>query len=127
MAGTIRYSMNLALSNGTLNDSYNTSGLTATQTTGTIIRNVQTLLSASAQGDQLDMGGITVPGVAAFANLDLTNYVEIGIQVSGTFYPFIKLLAGQQAGPLFLGVALNAVYARANTGNVNLFYLIYNT
>jgi len=125
MAGSIRYSMNVALSNGSLSDAYNTSGLTAPQTTGAIVRNVQTLLFASPQGNLLDMGGVSTPGLAAFANLDSTNYVEIGIQVAGTFYPFLKLLAGQQAGPMFLGAS--AIYARANTANVQLFYLVYNT
>ena len=125
MAGSIRYSMNMALSNGTLTDAYNTSGLTASQTTGLMVRNVQTLLVASAQGDLLDLGGIITPGMASFANLDALNFVEIGIRVGGVFYPFLKLLAGQQSGPMFLGAT--AIYARANTANVQLFYIVYNT
>ena len=124
MSGTIRYSMNVALSNGSLSDAYNTSGLTANQTTGLMVRNVQTLLAASAQGDLLDLGGVTSPGMAVLANLDALNYVEIGIRVSGTFYPFLKLLSGQQAGPMFLGAS--SIYARANTANVQLFYIVYN-
>jgi hypothetical protein len=61
--------------------------------------------------------------LAVFENLDANNYIEIGIQVTGTFYPFLKLLAGKQAGPMWLGTA--APYARANTGNVKLFYIMY--
>ena len=126
--GTIRYSMNVSLSNGSLADSYNTSGLTATQVTGSIVRNVQTLQVASVQGDLLDFGGVAIapasPGLAAFSNLDALNYVEIGIRVSQVFYPFMKLLAGQQAGPLFLGASV--IYARDNTANVQLFYLAYS-
>lgn len=124
MAGEIRYSSGLVMAAGNLNDNYNTSGLTANQATNKLVRNVQTTLVASAQGDLLDLGGVTVPGLSVFSNLDTVNYVEVGVQVSGTFYPFLKLLALQQSGPMFLGTS--AIYARANTGNVKLFYIIYD-
>jgi hypothetical protein len=83
------------------------------------------LLSASAQGDVIELGGVTTPGMSVFANLDTANYCEIGIQVGGTFYPFMKLKAGQQSGPVWMGTT--APYGRANTGNVKLFYIIYET
>lgn len=126
MAGEIRYNMGMTLANGSLNDNYNTSGLIADQATAGIVRNVQTLLSASAQGDLLDLGSVVTPGLATFSNLEVSpgNYCEVGIQVAGTFYPFLKLLAGQQSGPMFLGAT--AIYARANTGNVKLFYIVYS-
>jgi hypothetical protein len=121
----IRYNFSASLANGLLTDSYGlASGLAADQTTANLIRNSQTLLSASAQGDLIELGGVTVPGMAIFSNLDAVNFCEIGIQVSGTFYPFLKLLTGQQSGPIFLGAT--AIYGRANTGNVKLFYIIYD-
>jgi len=127
MAGSIKYNSSMVLVNGTLNDTYNTSGLTAVQTTQGLVRNIQTLLSASVQGDALDLGSVVTPGMAMFSNLEVSpgNFCEIGVQVTGTFYPFLKLLAGQQSGPLILGAA--AIYGRANTGNVKLFYIIYET
>jgi hypothetical protein len=124
----IRYSLSTSLSNGFLSDNYSvSSGLTADQTNANMVRKTQTLLSASAQGDLLDIGGVTVPGMAIFSNLEAVvggNFCEIGIQVSGTFYPFLKLLGGQQSGPMFLGAT--TIYGRANTGNVKLFYIIYD-
>lgn len=62
-------------------------------------------------------------GWARFENLDTTNYVEIGVVVSATFYPFIKLLAGE-----FVFTRLETAvvpYARANTAAVQLDYEIF--
>src|SRR4051794_11028699 len=33
-------------------------------------------------------------GQAIFRNLDATNYVDIGLVISGTFYPFARVLPG---------------------------------
>ena len=74
---------------------------------------------AAAQGEALGVDDVTVGGVCFFRNLDETNYVEIGFQVSSTFYPFLKLLPGEFS----VGRLGNAApYARANTANVNLQY-----
>lgn len=62
-------------------------------------------------------------GWARFENLDTTNYVEIGVVVSATFYPFIKLLAGEFVFTR-LGTAV-VPYARANTAAVQLDYEIF--
>ena len=126
MANEMKYSLSMSLANGTLVDNYATSaGLSSNQTNARLVRNVQTLSSASPQGDLISLGGVVAPSLSSFSNLDTVNYVEIGIQVSGTFYPFLKLKAGQQSGPMFLGTA--AIYARANTGDVKLFYVMYDT
>lgn len=61
-------------------------------------------------------------GWAFFRNLDATNFVQIGVDVGGTFYPLAKLLPGETAGPLRL--ATTSVYAQADTAAVDLFYLI---
>ena len=36
-------------------------------------------------------------GYAFFRNIDATNYVEIGVQISTVFYAFAKLKAGEVA------------------------------
>ena len=74
-----------------------------------------------AQGEAFGVTDVTAGGVFFFRNLDDTNYVEIGIQVSSTFYPFLKLLAGEYAIGR-LGTA--APYGRANTGTVDVQYRI---
>ena len=74
-----------------------------------------------AQGEALGVTDVTNGGVFWFRNLDDTNYVEIGTQVSGTFYPFLKLLAGEYA----VGrIGTSAPYARANSAVVKLQYRI---
>ena len=60
-------------------------------------------------------------GVFFFRNIDETNFVEIGITSDdtsgGTFYPFLKLLAGEYA----VGRLSNAtIFAKADTAAVNL-------
>ena len=125
MSNEIKYGSSMALTNGTLTDGISASGLVANQTNARLVRNVQTLAVSSAEGDLISLGGVVVPGIASFSNLDTANYLEIGIQVTGTFYPFIKLKAGQQSGPLFLGTS--AIYGRANTADVKLFYVIYDS
>jgi len=123
MSTEITWQFQLRLGNGGLVDSYNTSGLAATQNVALMMRNVQNIGTA-VSGAALELGSVVTPGVAVFVNLDATNYVEIGENVSGTFYPFVKLLLGESWGPMRLGMA--APYARANTSVVDLFYIIYN-
>lgn len=122
MANEIRYNSSVALTNGSLNDSFNSSGLTANQTTAGAMRNVQTI-STTWTGDVVNKGSITTPRMAMFQNLDTVNFVEVGISVSGNFSGFLKLAAGQQAGPMWLSSI--QPYARANTSPVKLFYIMY--
>ena len=126
MANEIKYNLSMSLSNGSLVDSFSPSGLTANQTNQRMVRNVQSVAAGvlgAGAGDAIDLGGVVVPGLATFANLDLINYIDVGVQVAGVFIPFVHLLAGQYSGPLFLGTA--APFAMANTGAVKLFYIIY--
>ena len=60
-------------------------------------------------------------GYLYFENLDTTNYVEFGVEVAAAFYPIGKLKAGQKA-LLPVAIAVSAIFAKANTGAVNLFY-----
>lgn len=71
--------------------------------------------------EALVIGDIGTPGWARFLNIDAVNYVELGIVTGGTFYPFAKLKAGESF-PLRLGTS--APYAKANTAEVKLEYLI---
>lgn len=131
MANEISYQFQIRLANGSLSDNYSTSGIVVTQNTASLVRNVQTI--GFAVHSLLDLGSLATPGFGVFVNLDDTNYVEIGIDTGpGNFNPFLKLkpantllgLVGEQAGPIRLGTS--AIYAKANTGAVKLFYIIYN-
>lgn len=72
----------------------------------------------------IPLGPVTTPGVSYFKNLDTTNYLEIGLRPSGTFYAAVKLLPSELA-VLRLGTA--APYARAGAGTPLLDYTILET
>lgn len=78
-------------------------------------------ISESAH-ELLETGDLATAGVAVFKNLDATNYVEVGLDVSSTFYPLIRLDPGEEF-PLKL--ATLAVYAKADTAAVDLQYTIF--
>jgi len=65
--------------------------------------------------------GVGTAGVAWFRNLDATNFVEIGTDVSASFEAFAKLKPGE-AGMIRL--ATTAIYAQADTTAVDLEYII---
>ena len=71
--------------------------------------------------EQVTQGDTTDGSIFFFRNIDETNYVEIGITSDdtsgGTFYPFLKLRAGEYS----VGRLSNAtIFAQANTAAVNL-------
>ncbi len=74
---------------------------------------------------ELDMGGVTAPGLAFFQNLadpatDSTHIVNIGPDDTG-MVPAIRLAPGQWT-PVFLAAA---PYARAAAGAPKLYYEIF--
>lgn len=74
-----------------------------------------------AAHEALDVGEITTVGWGYFRNLDSTNYVEIGIDDGGSFEAVVKLKAGEFC---FCRLASNAPYAQADTGAVDLEYML---
>lgn len=78
----------------------------------------------TASHEALPVVDVGTAGWAFFKNLDSTNYVEIGTDATGTFVPFLKLLAGESSGPIRL--ATSAPYAKANTAAVKLEYAIHS-
>jgi hypothetical protein len=81
------------------------------------IQNVGTAVEQITKGDTTD------GGFYFFRNIDDTNFVEIGTTSddtdSGTFQPFLKLLAGEYS----IGRLKEAnVFAKADTAAINLQY-----
>ena len=68
------------------------------------------------------LGDVATVGYAYFANLDATNFVQIGIDVAATFYPVIKLNPGE--GQVFRIDPAATLYAKADTAACNLDTLI---
>ncbi len=123
MANEISVSTRLYARNGFL-VSDNNVGTIAVDMSGTTYASGAVEYSTTANGTAISLDGITIgtAGYAFFRNLDATNYIEIGIQVGGTFYAFAKLLAGEVA--IIRINQTNAPYARANTASVRLAYTI---
>jgi hypothetical protein len=67
---------------------------------------------------------VATNGWGYFTNLDATNYVELGLVVAATFYPFAKLKPGESAEFRVAGGA--ALYAKANTAACDLDWVILN-
>ncbi len=88
--------------------------------TGAIgVRNVQTV--GFAAHEALVLGDVTTCGWAYFKNTDATNYVQIGVDTTGTFRAVIKLKPGEGG---VIRLATNAPYAQAAVAAVNLHYWI---
>jgi hypothetical protein len=78
----------------------------------------------TAAGTAIPLGSLSGGnlGWAYFRNTDPTNFVEIGVQVAGTFYAFGKLPPGEFT--LIQLNVTNAPYARADTAAVEMEYWI---
>jgi hypothetical protein len=74
--------------------------------------------------EALVLGDVSSCGAAYFLNLDATNYVDIGVDVSTAFHGLIRLMPGEFA--FVPRLATNAPYARANTSSVSLEYIIFS-
>lgn len=75
--------------------------------------------------EALSLGDVGTDGGAFFArNLDATNYVEIGREISAAFQAFVKLKPGEFC--FISGLSSRSLYAKANTAATNLLYGIWN-
>jgi hypothetical protein len=67
---------------------------------------------------------VATPGWAYFKNNDSTNFCDLGLVVAATFYPLIRLKAGEAA--LFRLSPAAAPYAKADTAAVDLEWSVLN-
>jgi hypothetical protein len=115
----IAYQFQILLNNGQLSDSYQSQSQGASQSSAKMVKNVQAV--SNLVHAALNLGDVVTPGWSVFVNLDDTNYVEIGVEVTGAFHPLLKLKPGERA---MCRVGATP-YAKANSGVVELFYSIY--
>jgi len=117
MANEIRNTTSLTLTNGDI------AGLTVPARTVQITQN--TAVPARVGGTQtigfaaheaLSITDLTTNGVAHFRNRDAANFVQIGVDVAATFYPLVRLNAGEEwVFRISQGIT---PYAQADTGAV---------
>lgn len=124
MANEITASFSLSVVKGNLNLPRSHAKTTDLSASAPNVAGQTQLIGTTAAGEALVLGDVATNGVAYFINLDATNYVEIGIQQGGTFYPLMRLNSGEWAySRLSQGVT---PYARANTSSVVLEYRIFD-
>lgn len=68
--------------------------------------------------EEVDVTGMTTNGWSVFRNRDATNFVTMGVKPASTYYPMIRLKAGE-AAIMRLEPAV-AIYAKADTAAVKL-------
>tara|TARA_R110001632_G_scaffold16940_4_gene54330 strand:+ start:94 stop:471 length:378 start_codon:yes stop_codon:yes gene_type:complete len=120
MADEIKMSGSLVISDGNLRETYNAGTISIDLADG---KGSGGVLAVGTATEVIPKTDTAAGGVYFFRNTDATNYVEIGLTsndaVGGTFYPMIKLLAGEFS----IGRLSNEdIFARANTGAINLQY-----
>lgn len=120
MANEISYSLSLSVAKGSLSDSKSTSG--TANMNGTHYAGGAMNVPTTAGGTVIPLGSVATTGFTWLRNLDGTNYVEIGVQVAGTFYPLLRLKPGEPQVVRFS--PSQAPYALANTAAVALEYRI---
>ena len=120
MANEIYYTLGLQVVNSGLLLDINDLARTCDMA-GTIIARDVKAVPTTAAGTALDLASISTQGFSHFVNLDATNYIELGTQTGGTFYPFVKLKAGEAC---VLPLGTSAPFARANTASVNLDFVV---
>jgi hypothetical protein len=119
MADEITVSVGLNLLNGD-KDSLTISPYTfaITQATAKPVRVGGSQVIGHAAHEALALADLTTPGVCYLRNRDATNFVQIGVDVSGDFYPLIKLMPGD-AWIIRLPASVTP-YAKADTAAVVL-------
>jgi hypothetical protein len=116
MADEIRITKKRVVVNGSLRRSLSRS-YRQTQTTAKSVSQVQTI---GTSHEAIVLGDVTTPGRISAQNLSATNYVELGVVVTGTFHPFVYVAPG--ATEEFQLPPTAVPYARANTNPVELDY-----
>ena len=120
MSQEIAYNLNLVYAKGSVE------GIPIDVTNNTIdvagsrfVHQVQLIGTAE---EAISLGELASLGVAAFKNLDETNYIEIRVATGGV--KFLKLLPGE-VWPCRLGSGVTAPFAIANTAACYLEYWIF--
>ena len=96
MADEITVSVGLRLSNGDLDSlTESTRSFTVTQSTAVPVRVGGSQIIGTTE-EAIDLTDLTTNGVAKFRNRDAANFIQIGVKPAATFYPLVRLNAGEE-------------------------------
>lgn len=118
MANEITITASLQLKNGNLEDDRKLTRLQANQAAAASNGGTQSI--GFAAHEAIALGGVATAGYVYVRNLGPTNFIEIGVDATGTFHPTIKLFLNEAA--LFRAGAV--LYAKADTAAVKIDVLI---
>lgn len=115
MANEITIGVRLKALKGNLSVERRVDNVTADLAGSRYSANIQTVGTTK---EQVVVGAdVATPGWAYFRNHDSTHFVDIGVVVSGTFYPLLRLLPGENQ---VVRLATLTFYAQADTAAVDL-------
>lgn len=90
----------------------------------TLLGAIGGVISVATAGTAISTSALTTEGYVFLQNCDATNYVDFGINVSGTITPFVRLKPSEYA--VFRLTPSTSVMAQAHTAAVDLSYTIFN-
>lgn len=122
MANEIKLNWSLSVTQGNLNRRVPsaTQNITMTETEPAMAGGI---IEVGTTHEAIPLGDVATRGIGYVKNLGPTNFVEIGVLVSGTFYGLHKVKVGESY-PIRFGS--NAPYAKADTAAIKLEYEIYD-
>jgi hypothetical protein len=121
MAAEIKLTTQMIVSNGGLKRTWAPSQQSITQSTAKVTGGVVSVATSYAS---ISLAALSASGWGHFTNLDATNYLELGVEVSSAFYPLVRLGPGESmAFRLAQSVTL---FGRANTGACLLDFEVLN-
>jgi hypothetical protein len=122
MANEINLALALRLQKGYLLENFQISG-SYTLAAALPVKASGIASIGNAAHEAIPMQDVATYGFALFRNLDATNYVEVGVDVSAAFVAFARILPGEAA---LVRLGTLAPYAKANAAAVRLQYDIFD-
>jgi hypothetical protein len=120
MSNEITANISVQLVNGTYKNAFQQSGQFNQNTLG----EDSSIVTVTTTAANVTFPTVTTDGWLILANQDTTNYVDYGVNVSGSLVPFGRIKAGEfQVLRLHPGVVF---MAQANTASVKLMYILWN-
>ncbi len=117
MSNELKTNIQIAYNNGLVSQVNNLPNLAVT-VSSPLLQNAVAAVTTSAGA--LDLGAVTAPGYVIVRNLDVTNFVKLGIDST---HWTIKLKAGEVGYFRLVGTALWAI---ADTATCNLSYTVFS-
>jgi hypothetical protein len=123
MADEIQISTTMTVREGNINWTPGATSFTATLTAAAPAR-ASGIASIGTTHEAIPLGDVATLGMARLKNVDATNYIEIGVVVSATFYPVVRINTNESC--VFRLAQGITPYARANTAAARLEYDIFD-